>query len=338
MKKYELSQINKLPGYFKFNAGTKARIDVDEIYRMNGFTVVYMPDIQKDKFLFWHLRRVLLALKIFFIIEPYSQVHIQHPAQGVIRQIIRLLKFKHIKTTLFIHDLDYFRYNNKHRKQKEIKLFKMVDELIVPTPSMVEEIRKNNVKTPCKIMYLFDYLCNDQACLQEKDYRTIVFAGNMKKSPFLKKLTSDTTWDLKAYLYGATDDTFPENSVFSYQGCFDPNDISNIKGAWGLVWDGDSIKTCQSNMGIYLRINASHKVSLYLASGKPIIVWDQSSLKDFVESHQIGISVSSLLDVPEKLNAISEATYEKFVENAQKIACKMKQGAFLSTCLSTNES
>ena len=29
MKKYELSQINKLPGYFKFNAGTKARIDVD---------------------------------------------------------------------------------------------------------------------------------------------------------------------------------------------------------------------------------------------------------------------------------------------------------------------
>lgn len=336
MKKYELSQINSLPGYFKYNAGTKARVDVDEIYRRNGFTVLYIPDIQKDKFLIWHLKRTLIALKLFFIIEPHSQVHIQHPAQGVVRQIIRLLKFKHIKITLFIHDLDYFRYNNAFKRKKEIKLFNMVDELIVPTNSMLEELRKRNVNTPSKILYLFDYLCMDKTCLHETDHRSIVYAGNLKKSPFLKELISNNSWKLKSYIYGAADFTFKDNTVLSYQGCFDPNDISDIKGAWGLVWDGDSIKTCHSHIGEYLRINVSHKVSLYLATGKPIIVWDQSSLKSFVETRQIGFSISSLLDIPEKLEAIPVATYEQYVENVQKIALKIKQGTFLSNCLSTN--
>ena len=51
----------------------------------------------------------------------------------------------------------------------------------------------------------------------------------------------------------------------TYKGKFSPENISFIEGNWGLVWDGDQLETCHGKLGEYLRINSSHKISLYIA-------------------------------------------------------------------------
>ena len=65
-------------------------------------------------------------------------------------------------------------------------------------------------------------------------------------------------------------ESYPMKPIF---GSFLPDELpSALEGSFGLVWDGDSSKTCSGVFGEYLRYNNSHKASLYLASGFPIIV------------------------------------------------------------------
>ena len=127
-----------------------------------------------------------------------------------------------------------------------------------------------------EVLYLFDYLVASNSILKDEDYFSICFAGNLKKSMFLKKMNQLKNVYTKYYLYGNFDTELVESESFIYGGRFDPDNISNIKGKWGLVWDGDGLNKCSGSMGEYLKINASHKASLYLASQKPLIVWNQS--------------------------------------------------------------
>ena len=56
-----------------------------------------------------------------------------------------------------------------------------------------------------------------------------------------------------------------------------------------------------------MKINASHKASLYLASQKPLIVWNQSALANFVEDNKLGITIDSLEDIEKELLELSDA-------------------------------
>ena len=55
-----------------------------------------------------------------------------------------------------------------------------------------------------------------------------------------------------------------------------------MEGNWGLVWDGNSIDTCSGNFGEYLRLNAPFKFSLYLAAKRPVVVWRESAMAEYV--------------------------------------------------------
>ncbi|NRO11242.1 Beta-1,6-galactofuranosyltransferase WbbI [Lactobacillus helveticus] len=50
------------------------------------------------------------------------------------------------------------------------------------------------------------------------------------------------------------------------------------------------------NTGNYLRYNDPHKLSLYLASGIPVIIWKKAAEAKFVEENKVGITVDSLED------------------------------------------
>ena len=107
----------------------------------------------------------------------------------------------------------------------------------------------------------------------------------------------------------------------------------HLEGSFGLVWDGDSSKTCSGVFGEYLRYNNSHKASLYLASGFPIIVWGQSALANFVLEKECGISVESLLDLEEVLEHLSQEKYQDLVKNAKSVGQKIREGSYLLSAL-----
>jgi hypothetical protein len=185
-----------------------------------------------------------------------------------------------------------------------------------------------------KILTLFDYLTQSNNVFREANIYSCVFAGNFQKSKFINQLVNDKSWNLTTYFYGRGCPQIAENSNFHYEGEFEADDISQIKGAWGLVWDGDSVTTCDSSLfGSYLKFNSSHKTSLYLVTEKPIIIWSKSSLRNFVIENGIGIEVDSLLEIPSLLPSITDNQYSQFVANVKKISEKLRTGGYLTSCL-----
>ena len=119
-------------------------------------------------------------------------------------------------------------------------------------------------------------------------------------------------------------------------GCFDPDLLpSKLAGAFGLIWDGPSIETCTGDLGNYLRINNPHKLSLYIASGLPIIIWRGAAEAGFVEKHRIGISVNSLDELPALLRSMRVADYRSMVQSVTRLAKSVRNGNFLAMAVRT---
>jgi hypothetical protein len=333
MQKYEVHQSITLPTLPQYTAALKPRLDMDEVYRQNGFKIIHLPYISHDRFCIWLIRRFVTGLSFLYRVKKGSEVHIQYPATGTVRWIIKILHFRSCKVTCLVHDVISLRLESDQMAAKEIHTFNLADELIVHSLAMAEKLKEMGAKAPMKTLTLFDYMTCARDVYHSSDTCSVVFAGDLRKSKFIAALANEKRWNVNTYFYGVTDMDFKEHANIHYEGKFDANDISKIQGAWGLVWDGDSIECCGSNMGRYLKYNSSHKISLYLITEKPIIVWSQSSLRHFVEEHGIGIVVDSLLDVPKLLSAMTESRYGEYIENVKKIAEKLRAGAFLSSCL-----
>jgi hypothetical protein len=326
MEKYVLSKRYKN----SYNAGSKGKIDTDKIYEQHGFKMVYLSHLRFDKFRIYEMLQVLLLL---FRLKKACEVHVAIPLifTPFVYFMLKLIRCRAGKIIILVYDLEYLRYGNK--RVWEIAALQQADEIVVHTKAMADELKKQGIKSPMKILTLFDYLIQTNDVYHEPDIRSILFAGNLLKSEFINNLLCEKTWDLNTYLYGKGCPDIDKDN-FQYMGVFHPDNVSNLKGAWGLVWDGDSILTCNSSMlGRYLKFNSSHKISLYLVAEKPLIIWSQSSLCDFVKEKKLGIIVNSLLEIPDILSKIKEHDYNEYVENVKEVAKKLKTGGFLSSCI-----
>ncbi len=180
---------------------------------------------------------------------------------------------------------------------------------------------------------IFDYLIPD---FQEKKElskdQPIIVAGNLaqEKAGYLYKLPANPAYNL--YGVGFDESRALENET--YFGSFLPDELPvALEGGFGLVWDGDSAETCSGVFGEYLRYNNSHKASLYLASGFPLVVWKQSALSHFVLEKNCGVAVESLHDLKNTIENLSDADYQELVANAKNIGKKIRDGFYLTSAL-----
>lgn len=332
MKRYEINTAGADLRLVSNNAGHKAPGDADRIYALNGFAVIRLPNSTwMHKLHVCTFFRILFAALLPLRFNRNSEVHVQITSSRLDGILTRLVRLRAGKTVLLVHDVSFLRRHRMEEAHKEIALYNSVDELIVHTPSMAAILRERGASVPMKVLQLFDYLSQTNETYTEPDFRSIVFAGNLGKSAFLGAwLREAESWRLPVYLYGAG--AVPETAgrpFLHYEGCFSADDLSHIKGAWGLVWDGTDSDSCDS----YLQYNAPHKLSLYLAAHKPLIVWSRSALSDFVASRKLGVSIDSLAEIPARLSAMTAETYLKYLQNVQAVAGELRSGSFLSACL-----
>lgn len=247
-----------------------------------------------------------------------------------------------------IHDLDSIRFKND--KTKSDAFFERVNsddrevlnsakKVISHNKKMTSELVSMGVEKK-KIIELevFDYLDDkDQKAVVSRN-KNVIIAGNLdlEKSNYLSKLKTIKGADFN--LYGINFNDICKGKNIHYQGAFKPDElVKNLEGSFGLIWDGDSIKTCSGLYGEYMRFNNPHKTSLYLSAGLPVIIWKEAALADFIEKNKVGFSVSSLEELPEKLKKITKKDYENMVKNTEKIAKKLKKGDFLANALKKAE-
>lgn len=320
----------------QFNATAKAPADVSAILKREGWHEVIIKRKQNKNIIVYRFSCLFEALKLVLRFRPEDELLIQLPQNKYIAFWLKYSLFRHPKVSVLIHDLDELRNENT---KTDYSLMKQAYKVIAHTETMKDYlIKKGVLSNQIYVLHFFDYIALKKRITASQYGNSVTFAGNLMKSNFIKKLKDiDGLKEIEFFLYGAScPDGIVGGSNIHYMGKFSPDDISIIEGDWGLVWDGDDIETCSStsgaNVGNYLRYNASHKISLYLAAGMPLIVWKDSGIANYVEKNNLGVTISSLNEIPKAISSAQSRVYliKKAVEVFSK---KVRNGEMLKEAM-----
>lgn len=319
----------------KYNATVKPRADINTLFERKGYRVINKiiisyrnPKLTMARIIKFYFS---LAIKAKKGDEWYFQYPMNcHPKWMPL--LFKIFKLKGSSVTLIIHDVESVRRKDEAWFKQERKTLNAADYLFVHTPNMKNFLEKKGITTPMKVMYLFNYLTDD-ALPNSDEMRNkkneIVFAGNLKKSLFIPNLLQQEFQNVTFKFYGVHPGFSLDKKPFVYCGKFSPENVSYIQGGWGLVWDGDSIDTCNGELGDYLRYNSSHKLSLYLSAGIPVIVWKESGLAEWIVNQNIGIAISSLKELDRVIPTITDEQYKIICRKVEQTAIQVRSGEFL---------
>lgn len=318
-----------------FNAGSKAVADAAAIASAQGWRLFEAPVPEKGS---GFIKRLLAKSKGFsnillcFVLS--KEIFLQYPIYSEHYKVLitLLLKLHFRKCTILVHDLNPLRGEGSFKE--ECAFLKLADRIIVHNDAMMRSLAGAGLDAAkMRKLDLFDYLCEKPNRLERCRGTEICFAGNLSKSVFLRDLPSVISSCASINLYGSPSDNIRTGESVRYLGRFSPDDISGIHGSWGLVWDGDSCSGISGNTGEYLKLNSPHKASLYIAAGLPVIVSSESAIAPYVESKGLGICVSSLGELSERLSRISDEEYRRMTEAVDTEAAALKSGSHLAAAL-----
>lgn len=330
-----------------YTAGAKAKIDLEYFLYQYGFKKLNLYEgtsklnkiasfINKLYNLPFNKKEKVILATHYPLLNP-----------KILKTFIKVLKLGKYNITLIgiVHDIDSLRYQRNYTLiKKEIEILGMFDYLISHNSTMTNWLVEQGLKSKIKELELFDYKESDNENAvkikntgQEMELRKgkyiISFAGNLdpQKSSFIYLLDRVNSLNLLFYLYGPNFNTakiLKEN--IKYKGVYESDVLPlYLEGDWGLIWDGDNIKTCSNNTGNYLRYNTPHKLSLYIVGGLPVIIWNEAAASEIVKKYNIGIAVNSLEEVSEKLSNIGVDEYKQFKKNVLMLAKKLRKGEFI---------
>ena len=335
--------MRKVNGKEKQYAASQAVDDVTTI--LNGMGYKTLTRLHSAKRGISSMLDLLLIMKLLFIIPRNSLLLYQHPmyfSDIIFRMVIGVLKLKRLKVIVLVHDLNMYRNYSKKSENQEMRLFSTAEVIITHNKRMSEFLISKGINNDAIVeLGIFDYLVTDGMTPREKECavstQSIIVAGNLmeKKSGYLYKLIE--TNEIYLDIYGINykyKDIEKKYSKAKYHGVFPADELPEvISGGFGLVWDGDSIDSCTGNYGEYLKINNPHKISLYLAAGIPVIVWDKAALAEFVQENELGFAVGSIKEAQSKIRAMDDNQYRVLKKNADTISVLIRNGTFTKVAI-----
>lgn len=313
----------------------KARADIEQIAAEMGYApfVLHAPDSANGSV--WQAIQVGAKtlgdwVRAFYRMRQGDLLLVQYPyfpvkGYGVARLALHLLRWKGVKTAALVHDLDSLRrIGGSAARGSDQLLLPGFEALIVHSQRMESYLRTVGVTCPMILMEAFDCLSEGKIPVREKS-RMVAIAGNLAadKSGYLKDIGKVP---LEWQLYG-TNWAGSGSTRIEYHGEIAPEKLpETISGAFGIVWDGDSLDGLTGLYGAYALLNSPHKLSTYLAGGLPVIVAKNAAAADFVAREQVGVALNSLRELPELLRAMPEEDYQRYAANARRVGAQLRAG------------
>lgn len=337
MKKYFISCY--LPK--ENHAGFKAVRDSEVLFEELFYKRIFINEFKiKGREVFRKLTRGCFFFFKIIKIRKNSIIILNYPQFNKVFYyfLLGLRKYRKYHLIFLIHDIESIRTTEIKllTEKEENKVFYEFDYLISHNEKMTQYLMKVCGVDSKKIvnLQLFDYLVKEKEL--DKSLRkenTVVVAGNLdiNKAGYLYKL-ADIFKKISLNAYGPN--CKQENFSGNYKGSFLPEEIPSVlSGKYGLVWDGESLDSCRGDYGNYLKYNNPHKVSLYLVSGLPVIIWKQAALADLIEKENLGIIIDNLYELEEKILSVSKEEYEVMLNNVEQYREKLKRGEFLKNAI-----
>lgn len=313
----------------------KARADIEQIAAEMGYApfVLHAPDSANGSV--WQAIQVGAKtlgdwVRAFYRMRQGDLLLVQYPyfpvkGYGVARLALHLLRWKGVKTAALVHDLDSLRrIGGSAARGSDQLLLPGFEVLIVHSQRMESYLRTVGVTCPMILMEAFDCLSEGEIPVREKS-RMVAIAGNLAadKSGYLKDIGKVP---LEWQLYG-TNWAGSGSTRIEYHGEIAPEKLpETISGAFGIVWDGDSLDGLTSLYGAYALLNSPHKLSTYLAGGLPVIVAKNAAAADFVAREQVGVALNSLRELPELIRTMPEEDYQRYAANARRVGAQLRAG------------
>lgn len=335
-----------------FHAGGKAPSDVSQIALKNGYKTIFVRNII-GKGIKYHILRKLLVfdwIKIIFKIKRKSILLIQFPIRWGNLHLKNISFFflhniKKVNIIGLIHDIEPLRHqlskNDNSKPTKEYKqMLKYSDYLVAHNSKMREYlINENFPENRIFELGIFDYLCDD-INRKTKLNKEIIFAGNLSqtKSPFIAKFSNLTSLNFNLYGINFDKESITSNNI-KYSGSYTSDILpQKIENGFGLIWDGEDLDSCTGNMGNYLRWNNPHKLSLYIVSEIPVIIWAQAAEANFVKENHIGFTINNISEIKEIFDHITDDEYNLLIKNLHALSEKLRKGFFIENVLYQIES
>lgn len=319
-----------------FNAGTKAINDTNQILEKNGYTPLNLGTLRGNPHsIIGKIYKTIIEIYHLFILFHKSSSQdiffLQWPLYHIISNkiVYRIIKYRCKHLQILIHDINSLR-GYSEQEQMEYLYFSLAELIIVHTNRMKLFLIKEGIpEYKIKILSSFDYLTSDPINLNREKNNIIVYAGNLIKSPFLQYINESQ--ELTINCYGKE---MPYTSpCLNYKGAFKSENVSVLEGSWGLVWDGISINSCTGEYGDYLQYNAPHKLSLYIAAGLPIVIWEKSGLAEYIVNKNLGITINSISELASAISNISTEEYINILTNIENESKDIRQGKHLLKCI-----
>lgn len=336
-------------GVEEFTAGVKAPADVVKIALANGYAPLRVNGcVPKRDAARWmkvvkRLQWTWVGFWSYFRFKRGDVVLLPTGPGFLCRRsgygFLARLQKKGVKFIFVVHDIDCLRQasanDSKGCEAAFMASISMFDVLIVHNGSMRKWLCEHGEDDRKMIeLGVFDYL-TDCVAPGPDESGAVCFAGNLdpRKSTWIREMTAvkGVSWNLYGPYYN---EALNRQGAINYGGCFPPDELpAKLRGSFGLIWDGDSIDTCCGTWGAYERYNNPHKLSLYLATGLPVIVWSEAATAEFVIKNGLGICISSLRGLADRLKALRVEDYVKMKAACITMAQKVRSGWFMSKAL-----
>ena len=351
MKYFVVEKLSKL----EKTAWSKARNDVQEILISEGYQPIEIFSNLNNRSNVSIIKKIKAHFDVkkiweekLSILKAGDSVFFQFPVvhnSVFLHHILKKLKSRGIKIITLIHDMESIRLITEKKlsflqkvriKVEEFGFLKASSFLITPNKCMREFLEAKDIKIQMGDLEIFDYLISkeiDEKKLEKPILKknSIVIAGNLsrEKSAYVYSLPTNLDFELYGVNYNEN-----QSKNINYNGSYMADELPFfLNGKYGLVWDGTSIETCEGGYGKYLMYNNPHKVSLYLVSEIPILIWEKAALADFIIEKKIGITINSLNDINEKLKKITEEEYNIMKKNTILYSKKLREGFYLKTVI-----
>ncbi len=353
---YYLSE-RGIPGERRRTAWSKAREDADAICASEGFHALCLRPESDDRAAgnlaaklrgHWDEKKQLAEL--FCPLAAGDALFLQLPLVNnclFLAGLLRSLRRGGVRVIALVHDLELLRMSlvdnirlrsRLRMRAEESSVLAQCDRIIVHNDRMRTFLAERGIPAERMVpLGLFDYLMAEDtaravaARLPSSDRESLVIAGNLspEKAGYVYDLPTEGMFELYGVGFAASGGT-----NVRYHGSYRPEELPAVlSGGFGLVWDGPSAKTCAGPYGEYLRYNDPHKTSLYLASGFPVVIWDQAALAELVVREGVGLTAASIAEAVDKVRRLTDEEYRACAAATRNFGRKLRQGGFLREAL-----
>lgn len=328
----------------KQDASVKAHTDIDRFLATDGYKVLTFETRSGNNKLSRQFNRLRSINRLEKIVKPEDTVLVQYPIYSSEFDTDRFYSKVVVQAAhkiAVVHDLPFLRDSFppvENDLKKELVRLNLFDSVIVHNEVMKQKLIGLGLKACVITLGLFDYYTptiNEQTNIPAISGK-VFFAGNLIKSKFVTNLKGMRS--VQYHLWGNITNKNSLDSSIKYHGTVPSDELPKyLVDGWGLVWDGDAIDSVTGLGGKYLRFIDPHKTSLYISAGIPVIVWKSAGVAKFIEDNNLGLTIDSLTEIPNRIEKLSLQQYTAVLKSVQKMQQRLVSGAMIKAAVHTAE-